>query len=263
MRFKLIACKALTRELSYFCAMSDHVVDITWIRQGCHNTPELLQKTLQQEIDAIEAGTDLHTNKVSDSGEGDGIAEDFDAILLGYGLCSNAVTGLRCKSHRLVIPRAHDCVTLFLGSKEAYAEWFKRLPGCYWFTAGWIDNADMPGRERTELMTRFYRDQGYDEETVEYLLEELGGLRNYHNIAYIPLGFFDREKYHRTARDAADFYGWDYHEIPGNTRLLEQMVSGSWDERNFLVLEPGQTAVQSYDESIICARDGGRRNDSH
>ena len=87
MRFKLLACKALFRELSYVCALSDNVVDITWIRQGCHDRPEQLKELLQKEINAIENGDDLHTNKQLDDFSASGIAEDFDAILLGYGLC--------------------------------------------------------------------------------------------------------------------------------------------------------------------------------
>lgn len=251
MRLKLIACKALSRELSYLCALSDNTIDITWIRQGYHNTPEKLREILQQEIDAIEDGSDTHTNKMNDFGDGDGVPADFDAIVLGYGLCSNATTGIHAANHRLVIPKAHDCITLFLGSKESYAEYFEKLPGCFWYTAGWIDNVDMPGKERTERMTRYFEEQGYDEDMIEYLLEELGGLRNYHNLAYIPLEFYDREKYHMISKEAADYYGWDYHEVPGNLSLIEDLISGNWDEEKFLVLEPGEEAVQSYDAQVI------------
>ena len=68
MRLKLIACKALFRELSYLSALSENVIDTTWIRQGCHDHPEQLREVLQREIDLTESGEDLHTNKILEAG---------------------------------------------------------------------------------------------------------------------------------------------------------------------------------------------------
>ncbi len=252
MRLKLIACKILLREISYLCATSDNIVDVTWIRQGKHNYPEQLHDLLQAEIDAIESGEDNHTNKMNEISESDdGVAEDFDAILLGYGLCSNAVSGLTAKKHKLVIPKAHDCITLFMGSKEKYAHYFNEIPGCYWYTADWIENTTMPGKPRHEMMVRHFEEQGYDEDTIEYLMESLNGLNNYHNAAYIRMPFFDKDIYSEATKKAAEFYGWNYHEIEGDMSLLERFIGGDWNEEDFLVLEPGETAVQSYDQDIL------------
>ncbi len=252
MRLKLLACKILFREVSLICSTLENTVDITWLRQGKHNYPEQLHDLLQEEIDRIESGEDPHTNKMNDDSDADdGIADDFDAILLGYGLCSDAVCGLTAKKHRLVIPKAHDCITLFMGSKETYAKNFKEIPGCYWYTADWIENTDMPGEARHCRMVKKYEAMDYDEETIEYLMSALNGLDNYHNAAYIRMPFLDKEKYRKVAKDAAEFYGWEYHEIEGSTSLLEHFLSGDWNEEDFLVLEPGETAVPSYDQDII------------
>ena len=51
--------------------------------------------------------------------------------------------------------------------------------------------------------------------------------------------------------DAAKFFGWNFHEIEGKLDLLERFIAGDWDEKDFLVLEPGETAAQSYDDEII------------
>ena len=42
----------------------------------------------------------------------------------------------------LVIPRAHDCITLFLGSKERYTKRFEESPGTYYYSSGWIERKD-------------------------------------------------------------------------------------------------------------------------
>ena len=251
MRLKLIACKALYRELAYVTAFSENIVDVTWLRQGYHSRPEKLRELLQKEIDDVESGTDSHTNRICDRGEGSGVADDFDAILLGYGLCSNSTTGISAKHHRLVIPKAHDCITFFLGSKELYASYFQSIPGCYWFTASWIENTNMPGEKSWARMRQVFKEKGYDDETIDYLLTESGGLNNYSNIGYIRMPFLDRPSYRQISMDAAKFFGWNFHEIEGKMDLLQRFIDGDWDEKDFLVLEPGEIAAQSYDDDVI------------
>lgn len=249
MRLKLIACKALSRELSYALALSPNIVDVTWIRQRCHDTPQILHKILQQEIDAIESGEDIHTNKLGFAGEDE---DDFDAILLGYGLCSNAAAGLTARRHKLVIPKAHDCITLMLGSKERYQECFDAFPGCFWYTASWIENADMPGEENRQQQEAYYRSRGYDEETLEEILEELGSwIKNYQDAAYIRMPFFDKEDYQDFTKRAAAYYHWGFHLLEGDMSLLERFIAGDWKDEDFLVLEPGEAAEPSGQSDVI------------
>ena len=255
MRLKLIARKALFRELSYLAALSGNSIDVTWMRQAYHNHPERLNEWLQREIDLVESGEDPHTILLDGGERQEGVSGDFDAILLGYGLCSNATTGLTARRHRLVIPRAHDCITLFLGSKARYADLFREMPGCFWYTASWIENTSMPGRESYDRQAKRYEEAGYDEDTIEYLLAETGGLSNYKSAAYIAMPFLENGQYARVTRDAADFFGWQYHEIEGSMALMRRFLSGDWNGDDFLVLEPGETAVQSVDEKIIIKKD--------
>ena len=95
MKLKLLACKVLTRELSYLCAQSEHNIDITYMRQGYHSAPEVMRKRLQAEINSIEAGDDAHTNENGFNENRISMYEkkDFDAILIGYGICSNGTLG--------------------------------------------------------------------------------------------------------------------------------------------------------------------------
>lgn len=254
MRLKLLACKALTRELSYLSALSQNNIDFTFIRQGYHCAPDVLRRTLQAEIDAVESGTDSHTNELG--GNGDRISpyasEDFDAILIGYGLCSNGIMGLKSKSHPLVIPRGHDCITFFLGSKERYAELFHQMPGCFWYTASWIENAEMPSEKAYNRQIEFFREKGYDEEDWDYLIKASNGwTQEYGTAAYIKMPFFDKQEHQTFTKEAADFYSWEYKEIEGDMGLLERFVSGSWNPEEFLVVPPGCTVLPSNDNGII------------
>ena len=152
-RFYILSCHVLWRELSYFAACSENTFNFTFLRQGLHNTPEHLRREVQKEIERIED-------------------EDpsWDAILLGYGLCSNGLAGIRSRKTTLAAVRAHDCITLLLGSKERYRTYFDAHPGTYWYSPGWIETNDQPGRERYEKTLKEYREK-YGEENAAFLME--------------------------------------------------------------------------------------------
>ena len=248
MRLKLIACKALARELGYLSALSPHAIDITWMRQGYHAVPKKLHEILQEEIDRVESGEDAHTNAIGKN--------DFDAILLGYGLCSNAAAGLYAKNHRLVIPRAHDCITLLLGSKERYTEKFHEYKGCYWYTASWVEGGLVETEETQKEMEDFYRGKGWKPARYERVMKEMNKwIDEYGHAAYISMPQFDQPEYEAVAKEAASYFGWQYHREEGDTSLMADLVNGEWDSDRFLVLEPGQHAEAAAGEGIICAAD--------
>ena len=174
MRLKLLACKVLQREISLLMAQCENFIDVTYIRQNFHETPQLLNAALQEEIDKLDAGDDKYT-----------CPEPFDAILLGYGLCSNAVTGLKSSRYKLVIPKAHDCITFLLGSREAYDQHFNNNPGTYWYSTGWIENAKLPSKKRLEEIRKEYNEI-YGEENAQYLMEmEHNWVKDYKTAAFI------------------------------------------------------------------------------
>ena len=113
MRYKVIACAVFNREISLLSATSRATLDVTWIRQGLHSYPDLLRKEIQREIDRAEApleGPDQVARP----------PEEYSAIILGFGMCSRAVSGLKTKRLPLVMPRSHDCIGILLGSHTRY-----------------------------------------------------------------------------------------------------------------------------------------------
>ena len=247
MRIKLIACKVMARELSFLASQSENFIDITWLRQGLHNEPERLRSTLQSVISQIDS--DEHLGSCQREAGG------FDAIVLGYGLCSNGVVGLSSMRYPLVIPRAHDCITLFLGSRERYRRLFDSYDGgIFWYTDGWMENSIMPGEEQRQKLYEQYAKQ-YGEENAGYLLQmNEGWYREYRMAMYLyhtggltPRG---RDK----VKAAAGFLGWEYGEQPQSDNLFRAMLSGEWDEKDFLILPPGAQVAASYEDGILTAR---------
>ena len=243
--FKLLACKIFQRELAQVIPSCPNVLDITFMRQDLHVHPQLLREALQKEIDLIESGSDLHTNQRG--------FEKTEAILVGYGLCSNALVGIKSNRFPLVIPRAHDCITHFMGSKERYSEYFEKVKGTFFYTQGWIDlgmdigQADIE-RKRSEYMERF----DGDEDAVEYLLDmEREMYKNYRYVTYITWPGMSNQRGIGAAQEMADKAGMELLQYEGSNRLLADFVNGNWNEEDFLVVQPGETIQPSYDKMVI------------
>jgi hypothetical protein len=240
MRLKLLACKVLQRELCSLIPRCNNYIDLTFIRQDLHNTPQLLNKALQDEIDRIDSGDDKHTSP-----------EPFDAILLGYGLCSNAVTGLKSTRHKLVIPKAHDCITFLLGSREKYDKVFNSNPGTYWYSTGWVENAKLPSKERMDEIRREYTET-YGEENAQYLMEmEHSWVKDYNTAGFIVWDGIKTDEASKFTRQCAESLKWDFIAYQGSSAFLSDLLNARWDPKYFLVLEPGNSASQSFDEEVI------------
>ena len=151
MRLKLISCEVMYREMCSAVAQSEHAVDVEFLPRDIHDCAGVMRSRLQELIDAVDV-------------------QKYDAILLGYGLCGNGVTGLEARTLPIVIPRAHDCITLFLGSRQRYMDYFNANPGVYFKTSGWIERGAVKG-DLTQLTIQ--RKTGMDSTYAE-LVEKYG-----------------------------------------------------------------------------------------
>ncbi len=241
MKVKVIACEVFFREFCAAAAASRHIFDIKFMPFGLHDTPEKLREAIQVEIDATE-GT------------------DYDAIVLGYGLCSRGIAGVTARSKPIIVPRMHDCITLFLGSREHYNREFSAHPGTYYYSSGWIERKDgevqqgfvddMHAKRTQERYAEYV--EKYGEENAKFLIEqETQWHANYSRAAFINTGLGDISAYRSFTRQLATDNGWDYAEIEGDRSLTDRLFSGDWDSEDFLRLEPGRTIAESFDELII------------
>ena len=244
MRFKLIGCKLIQREIASIIARTDNIVDVTLIRQDYHQTPEILRDILQKEIDEIDANESKYTNDLT--------LNDIDAILIAYGLCSNATAGIRSSKYKLVIPKAHDCSTLLMGSKEAYSKFFAENGGSYVYSRGWMELGINEDEMRLERLRTEYMKKFEDEDTVEYLLDmEREMLKNYDTATFLNWPGFTPPEYEDKVKEIAKYHNWKYKKVDGNDSLIADLIEGRWAPDRFVVLEPGQEIAPSYDEEVI------------
>jgi hypothetical protein len=190
-------------------------VSFVFMEQSLHRTPQKMPTLIQEEIDKADQ-------------------QDWDYILLGYGLCSNGILGLRSKRHPLVIPRVHDCIALFLGSHERYIGEQKKEAGTYYLTKGWIEEGKSPIGIYQEYCQR------YGPETAEWAIRE--ELKNYTRIALVDTGNLS-EVHREHGRENANFLRLRYEEIKSSLEYFEKMLRGPW-RGDFIILKPGQEMVQ-------------------
>ena len=239
-RVGVIACEIFFREVSYYTAASRAVCDVVWLPKGLHDRGgDAMRAVIQQEVNRMHE-------------------REHDRIVLAYGLCNNGITGLTTSKIPLVVPRAHDCITLFLGSRKAYHEFFHANPGTYFHTAGWIErgapekqyfDAQLgPGQTKQDYIEK------YGEENGSYLWEMLDPRKNYHRIAYINVpipGIPDAKEMSR--RTAEELGGWEWIETKGSTGLFERLLDGPYDD-DFIIINPGETVISTHDEKILGAK---------
>ncbi|HBQ64401.1 MAG TPA: hypothetical protein DD727_05685 [Clostridiales bacterium] len=241
LRYKLISCEVFTRETCMAIATSPHLVDPEFTPKESHTYPEVLRGDIQKRI--TQAENDPHF--------------DYDAILLGFGLCGNSVLGLQTEKLPLVIPRAHDCCTIFLGSKARFLEEFKDRLSCPWSSPGYQERV-RKGTKSLEYVSSAYKDltDQYGEDNAAYIWATLHpNDKHEHIFIDIPelshLGHLERFKASPDRQEPV--------VLQGDMRLLRILVSQDWvtvpvvdalaDE--FLVVPPGRSITASYDMEKI------------
>ena len=92
MRLKLITCEVFAREMDAAAERSSNEVQIEMLPQGLHEIPCFQMRDRIQEV--IDGGDET----------------GFEAVLLGYGLCSNGLAGI-CARSTSMISRSESALT--------------------------------------------------------------------------------------------------------------------------------------------------------
>jgi hypothetical protein len=230
-RLKIVSCRVMSREIRLCAARSTNRIDIEFVHQGLHEFPGKLAATLSDRLAAVES-------------------EDYDAVLLNYGLCGNGALGLSHPELPIVVHNVHDCIPLLLGDRGRQAEYVARRPGTFWYSCGWIEGFPLPGGpDYAEKYGSFYGKvlDGRMRDVVERMLME-----NYTHLVFVrwdELG----EKVVRHGRgytaECVRSLGlrlgreFRYDEVKGGPALLQRFVDGVWDGDDTVIIEPGKRLV--------------------
>ena len=248
MKLRCLGCDALARLVYQCAAWSPHVVDVELFQLGLHSQPSDLRDRLQGHIDAA-------------TGLG------YDAILLAYGLCGQSTAGLTARDAPVVIPRAHDCITLFLGDRARYQDQFTRHPGTYWYALDYVERRDGDGTTlalgaSTDDTPEVYEEyvETYGKSNADYLMEVMGAWKShYERAVFIDMGIGDGAVVEAQTRSEAERRGWSFDRMEGDIGLIRRLLTGDWGT-DFLVLQPGECVAMTYDSDVITAQQSDRQN---
>jgi hypothetical protein len=235
MRVKFIGCEVFVRSACAAIAESKLSITPMFFEKNKHEKAELVRDAVQGEIDAAEEV----------QGEG------YDAIAIGYGLCGNGLDGVAARSIPLIIPRAHDCCTLFLGSRAKFIEHFGDNPSSEWTSAGFMERGVGEMRE-SETGKALGLDMSkedmiaqYGEDNVEYLLSFIK-VEEVKEYIYISTDDPMDKFFMSDIVEKANSEGKPCKVIEGSTRLIAKLLIGEWDEE-FLIVPPGHRVKAVYD----------------
>jgi hypothetical protein len=249
-KLKFIGCEIIRREACHLTAKTPHRVHVEFLVKGLHDleTPEMLTE-LQRAVDRVDA------------------ADGFDAIILGYARCNDGLVGLTARDVPLVIPRAHDCITFFFGSRENYKEYFDAFPGTYYMTTGWAEcgsegELTRPAHDSRGVMAKLGLTDSYEQmvekygkENADFIRQTLGDWReNYSKMLYLAMGVCDEHPYIENAERLADERNWSFELRKGDWTLLEKLFYGKWDD-DFVIVPPGRSVEARNDEMILDVSD--------
>jgi hypothetical protein len=239
-RFRMISCEVSQREVYAAAARARHLIDVDFLPKGLHDVgPQRMAAFLQEAVDSRPP-------------------DPYEAILLWYGLCNNGVCGVRAPLP-MVVPRAHDCIALLLGSRRRYEAFFRVNPGTFYKSPGWIERDTDPNDNPASVTARLRLShdrrelaEQYGEDQAEFLTPLIADwFKHYRKLAFINTGVGDVDAYREQAGRFAAQKGWAFEELEGNLGLLERLVNGEWDPADFLIVPPGKTIRPSFGSDII------------
>jgi len=248
---KVLACEIMVREVCFLAATSPLLLDLEFLPQGYHDNPQHGCGKVQERLDAVPEGK-------------------YSAILLGYGLCGNLIAGLQARHTRLIVPRAHDCITFFLGSRERYNQQQQERPGAYYYTCGWLECMARRGNQALPQGTNLLPNRAgpqasaadtynlwvekYGKEAADYLVEAVNEwLSHYTHGILIDYDFTRVLNLRAQVQEICRRRGWVFEELAGDLTLLRRWLHGDWPETDFLEVLPGARIEPSYDASVIRA----------
>jgi hypothetical protein len=207
LRLRLIACPAVLGELADGATEG---VDAQTLEAQLHLRPERLKAALAAAVaEADKPGA---------------------TIVLGYGLCSNSVLGLKTEHATLVVPRVDDCIAMMLGSNEAFAAENAKQCGSYYVAKAYLEECDTIMSEHERLVEK------RGAERAEHMMRLL--LKHYTRVALVDTGRYDLAPYRARVTEFAERFDLAVEDLPGTTRILDALVAGDWGD-DFVIAPPG------------------------
>ena len=251
-----IACGVFRKDLEDLLPGMNDAPEVRYLEGGLHADPPLLKRELQKAIDEVP--------------------RDVDRIILLYGVCGKGIIGLKSEYQSIVIPRVHDCISLFLGGGREYKKQFSHVPGSYYISRGWYEEQVQPrGRDSRKKKHPHHSSEYVDTLDQNVLTERFGEENsravteffdswktNYSRAVYIDTGGEEQDKYESYARSLADENNWNYTRLSGSRRLIQRCFEDEpVSDDEILVVPQGREIVFDPAADLISFSTAYQKND--
>lgn len=209
MRIKVIACEVMQEEIEKLMPIPEQ--DFEFVSMDFHLYPQKLKVELQRRIDA---------------------SKGYQKIILAFGLCGGAANGLISKTSELIIPRVHDCISIFCSSDTCNACTFEKEKGTFYLSNGWMIT------EKSILTDyqRIYKRLG--EQKAKRMLKKM--YDGYNKVLFIETTAEPKEEVFAQSKEIAALFEAAYVTFNGQSAFIEKIIKGPWDEADFIILLPRQ-----------------------
>lgn len=211
MKRLLLGCGTIQKELEEVIEQNGLELDVIWLESGLHAVPADLHIELQKHIDA---------------------AEEYDEVILGYGLCGKALLDITATHCDILYPRTDDCISAFMCENCREAE-LRR--DSFFLSRGWLTM-----KTSDSLIEQFNKVmEQYDEETAQEILEMMYG--NYKRIVYLKVEDEIAPEDLALAKQRAADMNFEFEIEPATIKLYEKLILGDETYKGVQRLKKGET----------------------
>ncbi len=207
----VLACNTIRDEIEKAALDTNCPYRFTWIESGLHIVINSLRMRLQEELDRMNGA---------------------ERVLLAFGICGGAVTGLKTGNYQLVIPRVDDCISLLLGSAETKRRCADR-GGVYFLTRGWLEGEANIWKEYQACQQRL------GPEKTERVYRKM--LAHYKFLGLIDTGAYDLPGLMPLVREISAALRLELMTLKGKDQYLRRLLEGPWNDDYFVVIPPFTT----------------------
>ena len=215
---EIYSCITLQKELENTIAKVGFEGRVHYLNVALHSDPQRMHATLQGIID---------NNK------------DAEEIIICVSGCGKATCDLQASTCQIVVPRTMDCIDVLLTGSG-----IKRPDGAIFITKSWMNFMKNSSIDYTKLV----QERGKDE--AEAFLKQL--YKGFTDFYIIDTGTYELEEVEAYITPLVKLLEGTLTRLPGPYKVLEKLVSGSYDESVIVVPKGGTLSIYEFDGLRPC-----------
>ena len=214
----IYSCITLQKELENTIKKLGFVGEVHYLTVALHSDPKKMHETLQRLIDENT---------------------EADEIVICVSGCGKATCDLQATTCSLAVPRTMDCIDVLLTGSG-----IKRPDGAIFITKSWMNFM----KNSTIDYAKLVKERGQAE--AEAFLKQL--YKGFTSFYIIDTGTYDLQEVEAYIIPLVKLLEGTLTCLPGPYKVLEKLVSGSYDEGVIVVPKGGTLSIHEFDGLHPC-----------